>query len=75
MCELGFVLYLEPELQSHVITSFRYPHDPRFGFEDFYRWLGERGLVIYRRLIQAVRDYVNERAMRAGSPRNAPKHP
>jgi 2-aminoethylphosphonate-pyruvate transaminase len=87
MRELGFVLYLEPELQSHVITTFRYPRDQRFDFEDFYRWLGERGLVIYpgkltdadcfrigtigridpddvRRLIQAVRNYLNEKAIR-----------
>ena len=87
MREMGFVLYLEPELQSHVITTFRYPRDPRFDFEDYYRWLGERGLVIYpgkltdadcfrigtigridlddvRRLIEAVRDYLSERAIR-----------
>lgn len=44
---MGFVAYLDPELQSFIITSFRYPLDPRFDFEDFYRWLSDRDLVIY----------------------------
>jgi len=83
---MGFVAYLDPELQSFIITSFRYPLDPRFDFEDFYRWLSDRDLVIYpgkltdadcfrigtigridrddvRRLVEAVRDYVGERAI------------
>ncbi len=33
MEEMGFVAYLEPELQSYIITSFCSPRDPRFDFE------------------------------------------
>ena len=86
MEEMGFVAYLEPELRSYIITSFRYPRDSRFDFEDFYKWLSDRDLVIYpgkltdadcfrigtighidpddvRRLVEAVRDYLRERAI------------
>jgi len=47
MRELGFVEYLRPEDQSHIITSFRYPDNPNFSFEEFYRRLNEKGYVIY----------------------------
>ena len=33
--------------QSNIITAFRYPDDPKFQFEDFYRRLRARGFVIY----------------------------
>jgi 2-aminoethylphosphonate-pyruvate transaminase len=44
---MGFREYLAPERQGHVITSFHEPPDPRFEFEDFYRRLAGRGMVIY----------------------------
>ncbi|NLF58023.1 MAG: 2-aminoethylphosphonate--pyruvate transaminase [Candidatus Hydrogenedens sp.] len=44
---MGFQEYLPGELQGHIITSFRYPEDPNWSFETFYRKLGERGCVIY----------------------------
>ncbi|MBK7999466.1 MAG: 2-aminoethylphosphonate--pyruvate transaminase [Verrucomicrobia bacterium] len=47
MCDLGFETYLEPELQSHIITSFHCPDDPGFTFEEFYRGLSDRGFIIY----------------------------
>jgi 2-aminoethylphosphonate-pyruvate transaminase len=47
MRALGFVEYLRPELQGYIITSFRYPEDPRWDFEAFYRLLNERGYTIY----------------------------
>jgi 2-aminoethylphosphonate-pyruvate transaminase len=47
MRKLGFVEYLPAERQSDVITSFRYPDNPKFRFEDFYRRLRARGFVIY----------------------------
>jgi 2-aminoethylphosphonate-pyruvate transaminase len=47
MRALGFREYLAPELQSDIITSFRYPTDPRFDFPEFYRRLSARGFVIY----------------------------
>jgi 2-aminoethylphosphonate-pyruvate transaminase len=44
---LGFREYLSPELQGWIITSFRYPEDPRFRFDEFYDRLNEKGYVIY----------------------------
>jgi 2-aminoethylphosphonate-pyruvate transaminase len=47
MRELGFEAYLRPEDQSYIITSFRYPADPAFQFEEFYTRLSDLGFVIY----------------------------
>jgi 2-aminoethylphosphonate-pyruvate transaminase len=47
MRDLGFETYLPPEFQAPIITSFRYPRDPRFRFEDFYSRLGREGMAIY----------------------------
>ncbi|MEE2780576.1 MAG: 2-aminoethylphosphonate--pyruvate transaminase [Planctomycetota bacterium] len=47
MRSLGFVEYVDPELQGYIITSFRYPEDPNFQFEKFYDLLNEAGFVIY----------------------------
>jgi 2-aminoethylphosphonate-pyruvate transaminase len=47
MAALGFRPYLSPENQSWIITAFHYPADPAFRFEDFYRGLAERDLIIY----------------------------
>jgi 2-aminoethylphosphonate-pyruvate transaminase len=47
MRAMGFEEYLRPEDQGHIITSFRYPDDPRFLFEEFYEGLNRKGMVIY----------------------------
>lgn len=47
MKKLGFKLYLKPEIQGPIITSFLYPKDPKFNFETFYMKLNDRGFVIY----------------------------
>jgi 2-aminoethylphosphonate-pyruvate transaminase len=47
MKELGFEAYLAPKDQSPIITSYRYPKDDSFQFEEFYRRLSELGFVIY----------------------------
>jgi 2-aminoethylphosphonate-pyruvate transaminase len=47
MRDMGFQEYLSPEHQGHVITSFRDPADPRFEFDEFYRRLADRGMIIY----------------------------
>lgn len=47
MRRLGFTAYLRPEHRSHIITSFRYPIDPRFQFDEFYNRLAAEGFVIY----------------------------
>jgi 2-aminoethylphosphonate-pyruvate transaminase len=47
MEELGFIEYVPRTWQGSIITSFRYPGDPRFDFEDFYQRLSRKGFVIY----------------------------
>jgi 2-aminoethylphosphonate-pyruvate transaminase len=47
MAALGFEPYLSREDQSYIITTYRYPADPEFSFEEFYSRLSEFGLVIY----------------------------
>jgi len=47
MCRLGFRPYLDASVQSFIITSFHFPDDPRFTFDEFYRRLCEKGFIIY----------------------------
>ncbi len=54
MARLGFVPYLEPGIQSFIITAFHFPADPRFSFEAFYQRLSDRGFLIYPGKISQV---------------------
>ena len=36
-----------PQDQSYIITTYRYPTNPEFRFEEFYSRLSESGFVIY----------------------------
>jgi 2-aminoethylphosphonate-pyruvate transaminase len=47
MREMGFKEYLRPEDQGYIITSFLYPDDPNFSFEEFYESLNQKDFVIY----------------------------
>jgi len=47
MVEMGFEPYLAPELQSAIISTFRYPDRPEFRFEEFYTRLSDLGFIIY----------------------------
>jgi 2-aminoethylphosphonate-pyruvate transaminase len=47
MAAMGFEPYLAPEDQSYIITTYRYPANPEFRFEEFYSRLSEMGFVIY----------------------------
>jgi 2-aminoethylphosphonate-pyruvate transaminase len=47
MRELGFAEYLSPEVQSYIITSYRYPEHARFDFDEFYQRLNDKDVVIY----------------------------
>jgi 2-aminoethylphosphonate-pyruvate transaminase len=47
MAEMGLQAYLEPADQSYIISTFRYPKDSRFRFEEFYGRLSDRGFLIY----------------------------
>ncbi|MFO1459783.1 MAG: 2-aminoethylphosphonate--pyruvate transaminase [Verrucomicrobiota bacterium] len=47
MTKLGFQSYLPATVQSHIITSFLFPADPRFTFAEFYRRVAEKGFILY----------------------------
>jgi 2-aminoethylphosphonate-pyruvate transaminase len=47
MDKSGFQLYLKPQLQGHIISSYRFPKDPNWNFEVFYDLLNHFGFVIY----------------------------
>jgi 2-aminoethylphosphonate-pyruvate transaminase len=47
MKRLGFRPYLAPAVQGYIITTFHYPRDGRFGFEEFYQRLASKGFLIY----------------------------
>ncbi len=44
---LGLIEYLGADDRGYIITSFRYPDDVNFCFEDFYERLRARNFVIY----------------------------
>jgi 2-aminoethylphosphonate-pyruvate transaminase len=47
MQRLGFRSYLNPALQSPIITAFLYPEARGFDFNRFYTELSRRGFIIY----------------------------
>ncbi len=47
MGALGFTSYLPLAVQSYIITSFHYPADPKFTFNEFYHRLSDAGFIIY----------------------------
>ncbi|MBJ6360078.1 2-aminoethylphosphonate--pyruvate transaminase [Paenibacillus sp. GCM10012307] len=47
MEKAGFATLLPKSLQSPIITTFKYPLHSEFTFESFYRFLKEKGFVIY----------------------------
>lgn len=47
MRRMGFREYVPAESQSHIITAFLYPEDPRFEFTEFYQRLSSKGMLIY----------------------------
>ncbi len=44
---MGLREYVPAESQSHIITTFLFPDDPKFKFEEFYQRLSDRSMVIY----------------------------
>lgn len=44
---LGLKPYLDPAVQSIIITTYHYPDHPAFNFHTFYEKLSQRGYVIY----------------------------
>ena len=54
MKKLGFAPYLDPSVQSSIITAYHYPPHPNFRFEEFYSRLSHLGMVIYPGKLTAV---------------------
>ncbi|MBC8184881.1 2-aminoethylphosphonate--pyruvate transaminase [candidate division KSB1 bacterium] len=47
MREMGFKEYLNEKDQGYIITSFHFPEDPNFNFDEFYESLNNKDYVIY----------------------------
>jgi len=47
MREMGFKEYLNEKDQGYIITSFHFPKDPNFNFNEFYERLNDNDYVIY----------------------------
>lgn len=47
MKELGIRPYIDAEHQGPIITTFFYPENASFSFEDMYQYIKERGYAIY----------------------------
>ena len=47
MRAMGFATYIDGSHQGPIITTFFYPAGVSFRFEEFYRYIKERGYAIY----------------------------
>lgn len=47
MKRLGFQEFLDPSHKGYIITSYRFPSDKNFNFQEFYKKLNEKDQVIY----------------------------
>lgn len=47
LSELGFVPFLEQDVQGPIITTFYYPENCHFTFREMYDYIKERGYVLY----------------------------
>ena len=47
MAGIGLAPYLDPAVQSHIITSFPYPAHPAYVWTEFYRRVAEKGFLLY----------------------------
>ena len=54
MRQLGFKTFVPDELQSAIITTFKYPAHEKFEFDGFYTGLSRRGFLIYPGKITAT---------------------
>jgi 2-aminoethylphosphonate-pyruvate transaminase len=47
MSRLGFMPFLEPEVQAPIIVTFHAPGDARYDFKTFYDAARQRGFILY----------------------------
>ena len=45
--ELGFKLFLKPEIQAPIILTFHAPPDPAYNFKEFYARVRDKGFILY----------------------------
>jgi 2-aminoethylphosphonate-pyruvate transaminase len=47
MAELGFRVFLRPEIQAPIIVTFHAPADPGYSFKAFYDRVRDKGFILY----------------------------
>jgi 2-aminoethylphosphonate-pyruvate transaminase len=47
MAEMGFRVFLKPEIQAPIIVTFHAPADPSYDFKRFYAEVKKRGYILY----------------------------
>ena len=47
LAELGFKLFLKPEIQAPIILTFHAPPDPAYNFKEFYARVRDKGFILY----------------------------
>ena len=47
MARLGFLPFLDPNVQAPIIVTFHAPGDPRYDFKTFYEAAKRRGFILY----------------------------
>ena len=57
MKELGFDTYVDIKYQSPIITSFIYPKDAKYTFEEMYDFIKQRGYAIYPGKIEDINSF------------------
>ncbi|MET0682256.1 MAG: 2-aminoethylphosphonate--pyruvate transaminase [Casimicrobiaceae bacterium] len=45
--ELGFKVFLQPEIQAPIILTFHAPPDPAYNFTEFYARVRDKGFILY----------------------------
>ena len=57
MTELGFKLFLKPEIQAPIILTFHAPPDPAYNFKEFYARVRDKGFILYPGKLTAVETF------------------
>jgi 2-aminoethylphosphonate-pyruvate transaminase len=47
MTELGFRVFLDPQIQAPIIVTFHAPPDPKYSFKEFYERVRGKGFILY----------------------------
>jgi 2-aminoethylphosphonate-pyruvate transaminase len=57
MGELGFRVFLKPEIQAPIILTFHAPPDPAYDFKRFYDSVRDKGFILYPGKLTAVETF------------------